>query len=182
MQFFTTVAAALLAAVAQADNIVTFKSMDGVDRSVYFTPAPGHSWPAVLSVPAGQSVDQPFEYGWEGNWYAVKTGDRPVPGMLGEVKFNAFENKVFYDVSAIVNPNDWDNVSELYPIEDPNKPVSGCRQFPCAFAYYAPDDVQTRVSPSEHLVCTLGMNGAATERRDIEEDNEPFFDRSVFTM
>ncbi len=70
------------------------------------------------------------------------------------------------DVSAIVNPADVDNVSELYPKDHPSTPVSGCRNFPCNHVYYAPNDVQTQATTQSHLVCTLGINGIAAKRSD----------------
>ncbi len=171
--YFTKLAALLAsaAAVASATNIVTFKSTDSVDRTVYFTPSAGLRELGSVEVPAGQTVDVTIDQGWIGNFHAVQAGQPNVPGMLGEVAFNGWNGLNYYDVSAIVNPGDVDNVSELYPFEDPGTPVSGCAVFPCNNAYYAPDDVQTKVTSQTHLVCTLGKNSSG-QKRDVEPESE----------
>lgn len=75
--------------------------------------------------------------------------------MLGEVCFNSWGGISFFDVSAIVNPNDKNNVKQLWPASAAT-PVSGCTTFPCNDAYYLPDDIQTKGTNEDDLVCTLG--------------------------
>ncbi|TPX10878.1 uncharacterized protein E0L32_008084 [Thyridium curvatum] len=171
MQYFK-IASLLAAAIAsvQATNIVTLKSLDDVDRTVYFTPSAGHAEIAAVQVAAGQSVDVEIPFQWIGNWHGVQKGQANVPGMLGEVTFDGWGGKNYFDVSAIVNPNDKDNVSEMYPAGQPNTPTSGCKNFPCDNAYYVWDDVQTRVTTQSHLICTLHKNGYA--KRDADEVSE----------
>lgn len=176
MQFFK-IASILAAAVGavQAINQVTLKSIDDVDRTVYFTPSAGHEQLGSVEVGAGQSVTVEVPFQWIGNWHAVHKGQPNTgTGMLGEVTFNGWGGKNYFDVSAIVVPEDKDNVAEMWPADEPNTPTSGCKNFPCDNAYYVWDDVQTRVTTQSHIICTLSKNGYA-QKRDAEEpqdDNE----------
>jgi len=166
---------ASMAALAQAfggGNTVTFQSLDEVDRTIYFTPNAGLAWLPSVELPAGANVPVDIPHGWIGNFFGVVKGQPQVPGMLGEVAFNGWNDLVYYDVSAIVNPADIDNISELYPEDDPNKPVSGCRNWPCDNAYWLPHDVQTKVTTQNRLVCTLGKNGVAAKRDEPDYDTE----------
>lgn len=165
------------AAAAQATNIITLKSLDNVDRVVHFTPNAGMQWPEPVELAAGKSVDVPLqEHQWTGNLFAVHKGQPAVPGMLAEVAFNSWNDLTFFDVSAIVNPNDVDNVSEMYPYKEPNNPKSGCaaphNPFPCTNAYYAPDDIQTKSTNEPHLVVTFGMNNGGNNADDSDDDTE----------
>jgi len=174
---------ASLAAFAQAydgGNTVTFQSLDEYERTIYFTPNPGLEWLPSVQVPAGGNVPVEIPHGWIGNWYGVVEGQQNIPGMLGEVAFDGWNGQHYYDVSAIVNPHDVDNVSELYPEGDPNKPVSGCRNWPCNNAYWLPDDVQTKVTTQNRLICTLGKNGAAAKREEVDYNTDSFSHDFVF--
>jgi len=169
------VALASMVAAAQAfggANTVTFQSLDDIDRTVHFTPNAGLAWLPSVEVPAGGSVPVEIPDGWIGNFFGVGQGGAQIPGMLGEVAFNGWNNLVYYDVSAIVNPADVDNISELYPEDDPNKPVSGCRHWPCNNAYWLPHDVQTKVTSQNRLICTLGKNGITSKREELDYDTE----------
>lgn len=149
-----------LASVASvaAKNMVYFQSLDNTTRTVYFTASPGSANLDSITVGGGEEVPQEFPHGWQGNWYAVQDGAENKPGMLGEVLFNGWRDMLYYDVSAIVDPNDMDNVRELYP-KGAYTPTSGCESFPCNNCYYLPDDVQTKVTQETELICTLGANG-----------------------
>lgn len=164
MPSFKNAAAFLFAAVAAAQNTITFQSQDNVGRTVYVTANAGLAAIAPVYVAAGASVDVNFVEGWIGNAYAVQDGQPNVPGMLAEVNFNSWGGLTFFDVSAIVNPNDKDNVKEMYPADAPQTPTSGCTVFPCNNCYYAPDDIQTKSTSQTHLIVTLGGNGTAAKR------------------
>ncbi len=52
-----TALVASAASVAQAlDNKITFKSLDDVDRTIYFTSNPGLTSPSPVDVPAGETM------------------------------------------------------------------------------------------------------------------------------
>lgn len=161
-----------LAGVALADNIVTFKSLDGLQRTIYVTPNAGVEGVDPFVVPAGGSADVHLVDGFIGNAYAVIDGQANAPGMLAEFNFQGWNGVTFFDVSAIVNPNDLNNVKEMYPAGSPNSPVSGCSYFPCNNAYYLPDDIQTKSTDQTHLIVTLGGNGVS--KRDNAEDSKTF--------
>jgi len=161
---------ASLASVAQAqNNIVTFRSLDDIDRTVHFTANSGLDQPPSVQVPAGHSVDVTFPSGWAGNAYAIHNGAPNTPGMLAEITFNAWGGNTFFDVSAIVKPDDKDNISELFPFDEPGTPVSGCAVFPCNDAYYQAQDDQTKSTDQTHLVCTLATNGVTASKRNVED-------------
>jgi hypothetical protein len=152
------VAAAALTALRAhkaAAQSVNFVNQDGIERSVVFTPAAGQAGIPSLRVPGYQSVRQPFPGGWEGNWFATPAGAPPVPGMLGEVRFDGYGDTTYFDVSAIVNPTDTSNVKQLFP-SAAKQPVSGCQAFPCDTVYKRPDDLQTLTTPEKDLTCLLG--------------------------
>lgn len=161
MKFFATAAILLASAAAAVANTVTFITEDDNSRTIYFTPSPGHAWLDSVAVSPGSTEEVSFPHGWIGNWYAVIDGEENVPGMLGEVTFNGWQGLTYYDVSAIVNPNDVHNVHWMYPVghEDhrANSDIwSGCTTFPCDTCYNLPDDVQTKTTRLTDLVCTLG--------------------------
>ncbi len=137
---------------------------------MYFTANPGSQAPAPVAVPGGQVVVVPVHHGFQGNFYAVKAGAPNKPGMLGEVAFDAWENNNFYDVSAIVDPTDVDNVSQMWGANDSAGPFtaptnaqlySGCADFHhlCKTVYINPDDVQTKSTTDPNIIATLGNNG-----------------------
>ncbi|KAM7204211.1 DNase1 protein [Rhypophila sp. PSN 637] len=177
MQFTKLISLLAAAVVATAENTVTFVSQDSFDRTVIFTSNPNYAKIPDTVVPASKNVTVPFPQGWQGNWYAVKKGEPNIPGMLGEVSFNGWNGITYFDVSAIVNPNDKDNVKQMWPADE-EEPVSGCVVFPCNFAYYLPDDVQTRATLDTNLFCSLGSrDGSTIDRRSFDFDSSPTFPR-----
>jgi len=156
MQFFSKLilAASALASVAVA-NSVDFVNQDSTARTIVFTPQEGLQEIPSIVVPGNQDVTQAFPSGWIGNFYSVSEGSPDVPGMLGELRWDGFAGSNFFDVSAIVNPNDIQGVKQLYP-KFSLLPVSGCQTFPCANAYNKPDDLATLSTPDTELVCLLG--------------------------
>jgi len=182
MRSFSSVALFLLGAgTALATNTVTFKSLDQINRKIIFTPNAGLPTIAPVEIPAGQDVPVEVPQGWIGNWFSVSEGEAEVPGMLAEVAFNGWGGITFFDVSAIVNPNDRNGVKELFPATDDGTPVSGCKIFPCNNAYYVWDDVQTKATHETDLICTLG-NGPLDARNQAEVDaHEPVFKREFVT-
>lgn len=155
---------ATIAAVAQAGNVATFKSIDNVDRTVKFVPSEGHSNIASVQVSGGGSVDVDIPKKWVGNAYAYHKGKKDNGGgMLAEFTYDGWNDIHYFDVSAIVDPNDVDNVSEMWPANDPSN-TSGCKKFPCDNVYVLPDDVQTKTTKESHIIVTLGMNGGGKKR------------------
>lgn len=137
---------------------ITFSSEDGVGRVIHFT---GNGDIGELHVGPGESIAQDFPDGWTGNFYATCDGCDDAPGMLGEVAFDGFEGKTFYDVSAIVDPDDHNGVHRFSPSGGDGE-EAGCDEFPCPDkAYYAPDDVQTKVSESKDFVVSLSGGGGS---------------------
>lgn len=168
---FKTLAIAALAAAANAANTVTIKSMDNTDRTVVWTPSPGSSAMADTTVAAGQNVDVSVPTGWTGNFYAYTTGAANTPGMLAEFAFNSWASSTYFDVSAIVNPEDKTGVYQMYPA-DTKTPVSGCAGFPCSNAYYLPNDIQTKSTTSDHIIVTLGAGPMPiTTKREVGENH-----------
>lgn len=174
MKAFIQIALFLASAAAVvATNIVTFQSLDNITRTVIFTPNAGLPEVKPVTVPGGHNVSVEFPEGWIGNCYAVqKGGDKNKPGMLCEIMFQGWNGCTYFDVSAIVNPNDLDNVREMYPKGSPS-PVSGCPSFPCDHAYYHPDDVQTQSTPETELICTLGANGLSSLSNLSKREERP---------
>lgn len=166
---FRNIAAALaVAATAQAQNTLTFVSTDNIDRTIYITPSEGVLGMDPVTVAAGATVPVNFATGFIGNAYAVASGEENVPGMLAEVNFQGWGGSTYFDVSAIVNAADTNNVMLMYPAEAPGTPVSGCNPFPCNNAYYAPNDVQTKVTDQTNIIVTLGGGSTnATSKRDV---------------
>lgn len=167
MQFTSTLllAASALATLATA-NIVHFVNQDSTTRTIYFTPTAGGASIASLSVPGLATESATFPNAWIGNWHSVSAGAENVPGMLGEVRWNGFGGANYFDVSAIVNPNDNVGVKEIFP-KFSATPISGCQTFPCSNAYNKPDDVATLSTHDTELICLLG--NIATERRHARD-------------
>ncbi|KAH6984095.1 hypothetical protein EDB80DRAFT_734582 [Ilyonectria destructans] len=141
-------------------NSVTFWTLDNNVRTLYFTPSLGS--PVTVSSDANTTVTFPSEY--SGNFYAVKQGASQGVGMLGEVMFNGWMGLTYFDVSAIVNPEDRDNIKQMWPAKS-LVPVSGCQVFPCDNVYYKANDVQTKTTKEVHLVTTLGSG--STHRKGV---------------
>lgn len=154
MQFTTFFLAALSATTSLAAS-VHFINQDSTTRTIYFTQNAGLESIPKLEIKGLQTANQTFPTGWIGNWYSVSQGAENVPGMLGEVSFNGWAGATYFDVSAIVNPNDNVGVKEIFPLHS-NTPVSGCQTFPCANAYNKWNDVATLSSESDELVCLIG--------------------------
>ena len=174
MQFKLLSLLASAAALVSA-NTITFKSLDSTSRTVYFTGNPGMATIQPTRVPGSATIKVDIPEHWQGNFYSVSDGAPNVPGMLGEVAFQSWAGITFFDVSAIVAPQDHDGVKQLWPASSV-APISGCERFPCAHAYYLPDDVQTKATSESDLICTLG-NGALTAR-EFEDDESPVFERA----
>ncbi|KAI8947248.1 hypothetical protein F4801DRAFT_519286 [Xylaria longipes] len=173
MRFSQQLAAfAATSATLASANSITFLNQDATQRTIVFTSNAGlQQIESVVIAGLGQAkVD--FPQGWIGNAYSVSEGAPNVPGMLAEVTFQGWQGMSYFDVSAIVNPNDHDGVKELYPaIEQNNKQkqfVSGCAIFPCSTAYYHPDDIQTITTAEEDFMCTLGNPPNNVVTRDVE--------------
>lgn len=157
------------AAIAQAGNVATFKSLDTVDRTVKFVPSAGKPSVASIEVAGGGSVDVDIPNGWQGNAYAYHKGGKDNGGgMLAEFCFNGWNDINYFDVSAIVDPNDVDNISMMWPADDSSN-TSGCTSFPCNNVYVLPDDIQTKSTKDSHIIVTMGMNGS--KKRSVETPN-----------
>ena len=162
MQFFSTIfAATALATIASAGS-VHFVNQDNTQRTIIFTPNAGLEVLPELVIAGSETANQTFPTGWIGNWYSVSEGQENVPGMLGEVRFDGFAGATYFDVSAIVNPNDNNGVKQIFPLHS-SDPVSGCQTFPCANAYNKWDDIATLSTDGGDLVCLLGT--VSNERR-----------------
>jgi len=157
MRFSFTVILASLAALASAQNTVEFVNQDSTVRTVYFTQQEGLAYIDPVTITGLTNCTVTFPSGWIGNWYSVSEGADDVPGMLGEVAWNGWDGITWFDVSAIVNPNDLDGVKTISP-KFSGTPYSGCVSYVdgCDNAYYAADDVQTKATTETALVCTLG--------------------------
>lgn len=169
MKFINIALALAAAALGSAENTVKFVSQDSVDRTIHFTGNPGMPTIETATVPGNKNVTVDIPHGWIGNWFSVSEGEAVEPGMLGEVAFNSWGGITFFDVSAIINGNDHVGVKQIWPATE-KKPSSGCVLFPCAFAYYLPDDIQTQATQESDLICTLGGSGEPDlEARDEHE-------------
>jgi len=168
--------ASALASLSAAKNSVHFINQDSTTRIVVFTSQEDLKMPKIpnLVIKGFKTADTIFPTGWIGNWYSYNNGTENIPGMLGEVRFNGWNDLVFFDVSAIVNPADTEGVKRMYPVgKNPvhkSTPVSGCQTdgLVCATRYNAPDDIATMSTLSTALVCTLGNPPVAARRRDVK--------------
>ncbi|KAF7554221.1 hypothetical protein G7Z17_g3085 [Cylindrodendrum hubeiense] len=159
MQFATALLAFAATVSTVAANTVTFWTLDDATRTIIFTPSAGHAEIESITVNHKKNTTVTFPEGYIGNYYAVQEGATAAPGMLGEVTFNGWNGLTYFDVSAIVNPADHDNVKQMWPASA-LEPMSGCEVFPCNNAYYLPDDVQTKVTEEVDLISTLGVGSA----------------------
>lgn len=169
---FKNLAIVALASAVNADNTVTLKSMDNTDRTVVWTASPGSAAIADTTVPGGQDVAVSVPTGWTGNAYAYNTDSANTPGMLAEFAFNSWAGSTYFDVSAIVNPEDKTGVYQMYPA-DTKSPVSGCTSFACSNAYYLSDDIQTKSTTSDHIIVTLGAGPMALSSKRDAGENHP---------
>ncbi|PNY26912.1 Uncharacterized protein TCAP_03162 [Tolypocladium capitatum] len=155
MHFATSALAFVASAVAVKAATVTFWTLDDAQRTVHFTGNPGCAQIDPVTVNGEKNTTVEFPDRWVGNFYAVQDGQANTPGMLGEVNFSGWNGLTYFDVSAIVNPNDHDNVKQMWPKGSLN-PMSGCDVFPCNNAYWLPDDVQTKTTNECDIITTLG--------------------------
>jgi hypothetical protein len=156
MQFINTIllAATALASMATA-NKIHFVNQDSTTRTIYFTGQENMASPATLVIEGHKAAIVDFDDKWIGNFYSVSEGANNVPGMLGEMTWNAWGGMTFFDVSAIVNPDDNNGVKMLFPMHQ-NTPVSGCQSFPCSNVYNKWNDIATLSSTDDEFVCLLG--------------------------
>ncbi|KAI1084160.1 DNase1 protein [Whalleya microplaca] len=173
MRFFSQIAAFGVAAATLAHaNSITFINQDDTTRKVVFTPSIGHEQIDSFDIKGNDEVKIDIPTSWIGNAYSVSEGAQDTPGMLAEVTFQGWNDLTYFDVSAIVNAADHDGVKEMFPLKDlegdSKSAISGCAVFPCAKAYYHPDDIQTVSTPETDLVCTLGTASDLSTRQDVE--------------
>jgi len=163
MQFTSALLAAATAFFSlAAANTVEFINQDGTTRHIVFTAQSGLPSIDAITVEGHGTANVSFPDSWIGNWYSYNEGSANVPGMLGEVRWNGFAGANYFDVSAIVDPNDVNGVKMIFP-KNSNTPLSGCQSFPCSNAYNKPDDVATLSTTDDTLVCLLG--NLSNERR-----------------
>lgn len=165
MQFFSTVlfaASALASLAAATENVLHFVNQDSTTRTIIFTAQAGLEEIPNIVIPGHGTANQTMPNSWIGNLFAVCEGAPIVPGMLAEFRFNGYADSTYFDVSAIVNPNDTEGVKMILP-KNSNTPVSGCQTFPCSNAYNKWDDVATLSTPDTELVVLLG--NLSNERR-----------------
>lgn len=186
MQFTNTLlfAAAALASMVGAKNIVTFVNQDNIPKTVVFTANRGLKVLPPLHLGALKTAPQVFPPGWTGNWYTYNVGTQNKPGMLGEVNFQGWDGQTYYDVSAIVNPTDSLGVKKLYPtaLESSlvrsfstsfSKDSSGCQtsgSAPCPNLYNKAPEVQTKTTFATELTCLVGnLSPAHVPRRHARD-------------
>ncbi|KAF4995516.1 hypothetical protein FGRMN_5059 [Fusarium graminum] len=155
MKFATTFTGLVASAAYAAAATVTFITLDDKERTIIFTPDPGFEGPESVTVSSAKEVTVDFPDKYIGNFYAVQKGAEDKPGMLGEVTFGGWNGKTYFDVSAIVDANDKNNVKQMWP-KSGKTPMSGCETFPCDNCYWLADDVQTKVTEEVDLITTLG--------------------------
>ncbi|KAL7625371.1 hypothetical protein AAE478_004588 [Parahypoxylon ruwenzoriense] len=171
MPSFTQIAAFVTAAATLASaNSMTFLNQDETTRRIVFTPSAGNAPIEPITIPGNNQAKVEFPPSWIGNAYSISDGAPDVPGMLAEVTFQGWNDLTYFDVSAIVNPSDHNGVKQMYPaaeMETKDKAtVSGCLIFPCATAYYLPDDIQTVTTKETDLVVTLGNSASDLAARE----------------
>jgi len=152
---FSIISALVAFVTLAAANTIEFVNQDSTTRTIIFTANAGLETIPSAEIRGHHNHTTTFPTGWIGNFYSVSKGSEPVPGMLGEVAFDGYAGSLYFDVSAIVNPEDTNGVKELFP-KLAQAPLSGCQTFPCANAYNQPDDIQTQSTPETDLVCLLG--------------------------
>lgn len=174
MGFFSKIilASTAVASLAAA-NSITFVNQDATARTIVFT---GNSEIPDLQLAPSATQVQEMPYGWTGNWFSVSEGAENVPGMLGEVAFDAWDGIHFFDVSAIVNPTDNDGVKEIFP-KNSNTPLSGCQSFPCDNCYNQPDDIATLSTNDPDLVCLVGTLSGNKRRDTVSKFGREFIER-----
>lgn len=170
---FTANLAALVAAAASlvsATNTITFRNQDSIPKTVIFTANPGFAAVDTIEVDGDGEHMVTIPQGWQGNFFSIAEGAPVIPGMLGEVAFQGWNDLTYFDVSAIVDATDVNGVKEIFPVSELQSKtkitVSGCTSFPCNTAYYHPDDIQTVATKETNLITTLGGGNATPSKRD----------------
>jgi hypothetical protein len=165
MRFSVVTLLATLGALASA-NTVEFLSQDDTPRTIIFTAQWDQPKIPSLDLAAFKNVTQEFPTGWIGNFHAIVKGANDGPAMLGEFRWDGWGGINWFDVSAIVNPNDNDGIKTIYP-KGSGTPVSGCESYQeqCENAYYLSDDIQTKSSTTKDFICTVGTKGASRKVR-----------------
>ncbi|RDW88223.1 hypothetical protein BP6252_00255 [Coleophoma cylindrospora] len=175
MQFTSTLlfAASALVASVSAANVVHFHNQDSTTRTIYFANNPGMENIEAVTISGLNTIKNvTFPEGWTGNWYSVSEGAANVTGMLGEVMFGGYGGATFFDISAIVNPDDDQGVKILKPLSA-DTPLSGCQTFPCSNAYNQPDDIATLATDDTELICLLGtLTSSKRSTRQKRFDHE----------
>lgn len=162
MQFSHFTVLASLASLV-ASNSVHFINQDETERTIIFTAQVPLEQIPSLTIPGGSTADAQFPAEWIGNWYSVSAGKPNVPGMLGEVRFGGAFGHTYFDVSAIIDPNDHEGVKIITP-KNFDEPFSGCQSFPCVNAYNKWDDIATKSTPDVDLVCLIGNKSVDQKR------------------
>ncbi|PQE28569.1 DNase1 protein [Rutstroemia sp. NJR-2017a WRK4] len=116
MQFSALFAAASALFTLASAGTVHFINQDSTARTIVFTPNPGCAEIPSINILGLGTADQEFPTSWVGNWYSVSEGATDIPGMLGEVAFESWAGLTYFDVSAIVNPDDYNGVKEIFPL------------------------------------------------------------------
>ncbi len=170
MYFVSQLAAlAFTAATMVSANTLTFINQDSTKRTIVITPSAGHEQISSVEIEGLGQAEVSFPQGWIGNAYSVSEGEANNPGMLAEVTFQGWNDLTYFDVSAIVEPNDINGVKLMYPASQATQSTkstfSGCEAFPCDTAYYHPDDIQTVTTTEVDLYVTLG-NYVGVESRE----------------
>jgi hypothetical protein len=172
MHFIANLAAtvAIAASLVSATNTVTFQNQDDCKKTIIFTPSENKPEIKSVDVNGGDEAKVEIPDSWQGNWYSIDEGQEDKPGMLGEVMFQGWNGLTYFDVSAIVDPNDVHGVKTIYPSSElkskTKSTMSGCVNFPCNTAYYHPDDIQTVSTPETDLICTLGGGNKGADKRE----------------
>jgi len=160
MQIVNVVFIALaVASFTSALNTVQLGNQDGNTRHIVFTSEASLNLAHMpeLVIAGHTTVTQTFPVGWIGNFYSYNQGTANMPGYLGEVEFDGPNGLTYFDVSAIVNPNDRVGVKYIHPV-GLSTPNSGCNTSvgTCLNQYNAPTDIATQSISSHALVCLLG--------------------------
>ncbi len=169
MKFGTTVLAVIAAfsatVLAQEPGSIAFVSQDNLDRIVVFAPQAGQQAIPTLTLPAGQTVSQTFPSTWIGNCHAVIAGQEDTGnGMLAEVSFNSWGGISFFDISAIVNASDVNNIKMMTPASS-SEPSSGCQDLTsCTNLYRVWDDVATQSFQGSSFIVYVGNLAGPTHQ------------------
>jgi hypothetical protein len=182
-------AAACLRAVAAIE--IDFVNQNDYDRVITFVPSPNNHNVPQLTVKKGQTATANIASPWHGNFYGQRQNadgsvlpadlyshSNAIPnhamnaGMLGEISMTGTDGQCWYDVSAIINPLDVDNIQRLYP-KAGNGPIAGCSipstatKTTCTpdseiYMVWSDDRCVKTTSEQNALVCELGRAGASS--------------------